>query len=161
MGKYKIVHNECECSYTLCDFKREEEGKDILIFKAKSWEEASFIKNQFLHFEPYKPFDDFWIAKIGHKILIDKKQKSKENYEIRTLIVLAEDEKEAIKKLKKEAKKYSKPYKNIYKEKVSWQFDEIISLEKADFFDTIELYRGLPVELDSKVITKKKKLNKK
>ena len=58
--------------------------------RSASNDEAMFIRNQFLNFEPYKPFGKFWFAKIGHNIVIDAKSRSKLNYEERTMLVLAE-----------------------------------------------------------------------
>jgi hypothetical protein len=154
-AKYKIVHDIAEECITVSPYEREEHGRILLVFEAEDFNEAMFIRNQFLQFEPYRPFGKIWFAKVGHNIVIGGKSRSKHNYEERTLIVLADDKDEAEKKLKAEAKVYSKPYKNVYDQEVSWKFDKIIELREADFFDTVELYKGRPVEIYDKRITKK------
>lgn len=152
--KYKIVHDIAEHSYTLCAFEKEEAGKNILIFEAESYEEAMFIKNQFLHFEPYRPFDTFWIATVGHFISVDNQLVKEDNYEVRTVIVLAKTEIIAKEKIIQEAITYSQPYKNQYDQDVVWKFDRLLSLEPMDFFHTIDLYQGKVVEIKSERIHK-------
>lgn len=155
MNKYKIVHSATEHSYTLCGFEQQEEGKVILVFEAETDDEASFIKNQFLHFEPYKPFDEFWVVEVGHYIMIAGELKKRpHNYEVRTLLILAKDEEEAKRKAILDAKEHGKPYKNGYNQEVCWQYDKIISVYRSDFFDTIDLYRGKPVEVSYKMKSK-------
>lgn len=157
MKKYKIVQNLADYSYTLCGFEKEEEGRTILIFEATTDDEASFIKNQFLHFEPYKPFGKFFTVVVGHFVIIaGKLSKPPHNYEERTLLVLAENEEQAREKIVKDVTEYSKPYKNSFGEEVKWQFDKIIKIYETDFFDTIELYQGKPVEVAYKLRTKQK-----
>lgn len=144
------MHDIAEHSFTLCPADREEDGVVVLRFEAESDDEASFVYNQFLHFEPYRPFDPCWIAKVRHHITIDHKPVSEGRYEIRTLIVIAEHEEAARSKILAEAQAYGQPYDNGAGESVRWSFDKILSLEEADFFHTIDLYRGLPVELSSR-----------
>ena len=153
--KYKIVHDTAEHSYILYEFDKPVSGRIILIFEAQTYEEAAFIKNQFLHFEPYRPFDDFWIATVGHFVYVDDKLLEDGNYEIRTLIVLAKSAAIAKAKILEEVKNYSQPYKNAIGGCAKWEFDQKLSLEIMDFFNTIELYQGKVVEVKSKRITKK------
>lgn len=157
MKKYKIIHNTAEHSYTLCGFDKKEDGTVILVFEAETDDEASFIKNQFLHFEPYKPFDEFWAVEVGHYVMIAGELKKRpHNYEVRTLLILAKDEEEAKQKAIEDALEHSKPYKNGYDQEVCWRFDKIISVYRSDFFDTIDLYRGKPVEVAYKMKSKQK-----
>lgn len=146
--KYKIVHNIKEGSFTLCSHEKEENGKVILVFEADSYDEASFIKNQFLNFGPYKPFDNCWIAEVGYHVFIDKKQA--EAYEIRTVIVIAETEEEATIKIEKEAQKNCLANKEAETREEKWVFQQILSIEIMDFFHTVDLYKGIPIEIKRK-----------
>ncbi len=152
--KYKITKQqdseEDAIVYTLCEFGEEEGGEVILVFEADSFDQASFIRNQFLHFEPYKPFDTCWIAKVSHIVSVDDKIVEDIPYEVRTLLVVARTEAEARKKIEAEAIAYGEPYKNGDQKDVRWAFDKILSLKEVDFFSTIDLYKGIPVEIDSK-----------
>ncbi len=132
----------------------EEAGQVILVFEAETYEQAGFVYNQFLHFEPYNPFDPFWYVKVGHWISIAGEVKTEDNYEERTLIVLADDEAEAIAKVTAEAQEYSQPYKNCYDQDVAWIFDRILEVKPMDFFRTIDLYAGKPVEIHDRRITR-------
>lgn len=151
--QYKIL--KTADGYTLCLADREEPGEVLLEFSAASYEQAAFIRNQFLHFEPYQPFSKFWLAKVGHQITINGVVKSRYNYEERWLIVLAEDEAAAIVKVTQEATAYSEPYDNCYGQPVAWRFDRIIEMTEVDFFSTPDLYAGRPVEIYSKRLSKK------
>jgi hypothetical protein len=132
----------------------DEPGEVILVFDAETHEQAGFVYNQFLHFEPYNPFDPVWYVKVGHWISIAGVIKTEDNYEERTLIVLAYDEAEAIAKVTAEAQAYSKPYKNCDDQDVAWTFDRIFEVKPMDFFRTIDLYAGQPVEIHDRRITK-------
>lgn len=151
--KYKITKYQDPDNaivYTLCSFDQEEDGEVILVFEADSYEHAQFIKNQFLHFEPYKPFDTCWLGIVQHIVSVADVIVEDAPYERRTLLVIASTEDEARKKLIQEATDYGKPYKNGQGQDVKWSFDKIISIEEADFFSTIDLYKGIPVEITSK-----------
>lgn len=150
--KYKITkYQDFDYSivYTLSTFEEESQGEIILIFEADSYEQASFIKNQFLNFEVYKPFDNCWLVKVNHIVFVNSKPVEDMPYELRTLMVIAKTEKEARKKVEKEAKLYGKPYKNGKNQEVKWEFDKIVSVTEIDFFSTIDLYKGIPVEITS------------
>lgn len=74
--KYKIIkyQDADKCIiYTLYKAEKEEDGETILVFEVDSEDHANFIKNQFLHLDPYKPFDNCWMAKIRHVVSIDNK----------------------------------------------------------------------------------------
>jgi Domain of unknown function (DUF4288) len=160
--KYKILHShdgDVDC-YTMYEFDRELTGEDlagkvILVFETETYEQAMFVRSQFLHFEPYRPFGKFWLAKVGYWISIAGKVKSKHNYEERCSIVLADDRADAIARIRSEAREYSTPYKNIYNQEVVWAFDRIIEVEEMGCFDSVDLYGGKPVEIHSKRISKK------
>lgn len=156
--KYKIVKHQDKDSvvvYTLCSEEQEEAGETILVFEADSDDQASFIRNQFLHFEPYKPFDNCWLVEVLHVVSVDKQIVEEMPYEYRTLMVLAKDEAEARKKVEKEADQYGRIYKNGEGQDVSWKFDKILSIQEVDFFSTIDLYKGIPVEIKSKRTSEK------
>jgi hypothetical protein len=142
-------------SYALMPVDAASDDRVLLVFEAQTYEEAVFIKNQFLHFEPYLPFDQFWIAEAGHWITIAGKVKSRLNYERRSLIVLAKNETEAREKMEAEAQAYAKPYQNQYDEEVIWAFDQLYFVRPMDFFNTIELYQGKVIEINSSIHSKK------
>lgn len=151
--RYKIVkYQDVDQTivYTLCSADDAEDGEIILIFEADSYEQASFIKNQFLHFEPYKPFDACWIAETRHIVSVSGVVVADMPYEYRTLLVIAPTEAVARQKIEAEAIAYGAPYKNGDGQDVIWRFDKIISIAEADFFSTIDLYRGSPVEIKSR-----------
>lgn len=146
--KYQIV-KQLE-DYTLCEAEKDIAGEVVLLFEANTFEQAQFIKNQFLHNKPYAPFERCWIAEIRHIVSVADKVVSEQPYETRTLLVIAATEQEARDRFIKEATDYGQPYQNGNGEAVTWAFDQILSLEEADFFSTIDLYQGLPVELKSR-----------
>jgi hypothetical protein len=133
------------------------DGEAILIFEADTWEQAMVTRNQFLHFEPYQPFDKFWYVKVLHQIVINGKLKSKANHEIRVLLVMAADEAEARTRVSDEVKRYGLIYQNMYNQPVSRKFIEVLELKEADFLKFYDLYSGVPIEIYSKRITKKTK----
>ena len=97
----------------------------------------------------------YWIAEVGHWIIIAGKPKSRLNYEIRTVMVLAADEATAKGCFEEEAKAYSRTYKNVYDQNVAWQFDKVHRLQESWFFDNQVLDNGKVLEIDSKLKTRK------
>jgi hypothetical protein len=142
-------------NYALMPADAASDDRVLLVFEAQTFEEAVFIKNQFLHFEPYRPFDQFWIGEAGHWVTIAGKVKSRLNYERRTLMVLAKNEAEAREKMEIEARAYAKPYQNQYNEEVTWAFDRLHFVRPMDFFNTVELYQGKVLEIDSRLSSRK------
>jgi Domain of unknown function (DUF4288) len=154
---FKIVHNEVENCISVLPSDRDQDGKVLLTYEADTFEQAMFVRNQFLGWEPYRPFGKFWIAQVEHSIWVNNKLKRKHNCEIRTMIVLADTVTEAEEKLKEEAKNYGKTYRNTYKQPVEWRFEKITDIREMDFFNTIDLYRGVPVEVYDKRISRRAK----
>ena len=97
----------------------------------------------------------YWIAEVGHLLLVAGKTKSRLNYETRTVMVLAKDEETAKACFEAEASTYARIYKNTYDQDVQWKFDKIQRLQESWFFDNQVLDDGKVLELDSKIKTKK------
>ena len=159
--KYKLLrHDNTEgVEYTLTEYDwndfATDVGREVLLFEADTYDEACAIRNRFMNWGQYQPFG-IWYAEVGHRILIAGKVQSKLNYEKRQLVVVADTREEAEKKIIEEAERYSKPYKNQYGQDVNWRFDRILLLEVADCFKISKLYKGDPVEIFSKRVTKKR-----
>ena len=102
------------------------------------------------------PEPRYWIAEVGHLLLVAGKTKSRLNYETRTVMVLAKDEETAKECFEAEANAYARIYKNTYDQDVQWKFDKICRLQESWFFDNKVLDDGKVLELDSKIKTKKR-----
>jgi hypothetical protein len=153
--QYKIVKDVITNTFKTIEANKKTQDKPLLIFEADNSAQAQFITNKYLQQTPYNTFGMYWIANVGHKLLIAGKQRSKCNYEVRTLIVQAPTKAKAIKKFEADCKAYSKPYKNVYGQPVQWLYSELIDVREMDFFDATALFSGKVVEVFDKRISKK------